>query len=112
MFLTHQASDFNNWEKCLKKFYIFSYSMGGFLSNEISSQDEILRVSSSNETHVQTEIFLSQGWDFISVTCKRTLNYFLVSFKYREIITIKTWILYKKLFFSLKVLKTRKRSSH
>ena len=64
--------------------------MGGFLSNEISSQDEILLVSSSNETHVQTEIFLSRVSDFISVTCKRTLNYFLVSFKYREIITIKT----------------------
>ena len=30
--------------------------MGGFLSNEISSQDEILLVSSSDETHVQTEI--------------------------------------------------------
>ena len=109
MFLIHQASDFNNWEKCLKKFYIFSYSMGGFLSNEISSQDEILLVSSSNETHVQIEIFLSRGWDFISVTCKRTLNFFLVSFKYREIITIKTWILYKKLFFFIKSLENKKK---
>ena len=39
--------------------------MGGFLSNEISSQDKILLVSSSDETHVQTEIFSSRGRDFI-----------------------------------------------
>ena len=31
---------------------MFSYSMGGFLSNEISSWDEILLVSSRDETHV------------------------------------------------------------
>ena len=34
--------------------------MGGFLSNEISSQDEILLVSSRDETHVETEIFSSR----------------------------------------------------
>ena len=50
--------------------------MGGFLSNEISSQDEILLVSSSDETHVQTEIFSSRGSDFVLVTCKRTSNFF------------------------------------
>ena len=71
--------------------------MGGFFSNEISFQDEVLLVSSCDETHVETEIFSSPGWDFISVTCKRTLNFFLVSLKYGGIITIKTLILYKKL---------------
>ena len=92
--------------------------MGGFLSNEISSQDEILLASSSDETHVQTEIFLSRGRDFIQDEISSWLHVnalliFLVLLKYREIITVKTLILYNKtFFFSLKVLKTRKRSWH
>ena len=41
------------------------------------------------------------------------LVFFLLSLKYKEIITVKTVVLYKKLFFfSLKVLKVRKRSWH
>ena len=33
MFLTYQASNFNNWEKNNEFYYMFSHSMGGFLSN-------------------------------------------------------------------------------
>ena len=52
IFFTHQASDFNNLEK-MRNFIMFSsYSMGGFLSNQISSRYEILLVSSRDETHV------------------------------------------------------------
>ena len=43
----------------------------------------------------------------------KTDYFFLVSLKYREMITAKTVTLYKKLlFFSLKVLKARKRNWH
>ena len=35
----------------------------------------------------------------------KTVQFFLVLLKYREIITVKTVTLYKKLFFSLKVSK-------
>ena len=52
MFLTYQASNVNNCERNDKFHYMFSHSMGGFRSNEISSRDEILLVSSRDETHV------------------------------------------------------------
>ena len=51
-------------------------------------------------------VFFIWGWDFISVTCKRTLNFVLVSLKYRE---IKTLILHKKLFFFIKSFENKKK---
>ena len=53
MFYTSTVSYFH-----VSFFYIFSYSIGGFLSNWISSRDEILIVSSLDQTHVQTIFFI------------------------------------------------------
>ena len=114
MFLTYQASDFNNWEKLELLLYIFIILNGrfSFKLNFILGWNSTRFIQ--DEIHVETEIFSSQeefhpGWDLVSVTCKCTLNFFLVSLKYREIITIKTLILYKKSFFFIKSLENKKK---
>ena len=52
IFLKTQLLDVLIYQAKMISFIMISYSMGGFLSKWISSRDEILLVSSWDETHV------------------------------------------------------------
>ena len=63
MFLTYQASDFNNWEKRKILLYAFVILDGRFSFK--------LNFIPGRNSHVNRNFFLPRGY-FISVTCKRT----------------------------------------
>ena len=63
MFLTYQASDFNNWEKRKILLYAFIILDGRFSFK--------LNFIPGRNSHVNRNFFLPRGY-FISVTCKRT----------------------------------------
>ena len=63
MFLTYQASDFNNWEKRKILLYAFIILDGRFSFK--------LNFIPGRNSHVNRIFFLPRGY-FISVTCKRT----------------------------------------
>ena len=77
MFLTYPASDFNNWEKWEILLYVFIILNGrfSFKLNFILGWNST-RFTSGWNSRVNRNFFILR-WDFISVTCKRTLRGYL-----------------------------------
>ena len=75
MFLTYQASDFNNWEKWEILLYVFIILNGrfSFKLNFILGWNSTRFIPGWNSRI--NRIFFIPGWDFISVTCKRTFRF-------------------------------------
>ena len=87
MFLTYQASDFNNWEKWEILLYVFIILNGrfSFKLNFIPGWNSTRFILGWN-SRVNRNFFIP-GWDFISITCERTLkpltrSMYLKSWKY------------------------------
>ena len=74
MFLRYQGSDFNNWEKWEILLYVFIILSGrfSFKLNFIPGWNSTRFIPGWN-SRVNRNFFIP-GWDFISVTCKRTLR--------------------------------------
>ena len=69
MFLTHQASDFNSWERY--KFYLsFHTQWEVFFQMKFHPR---MKFYSFHPVSRGNRNFFILGWDFISVTCKRSL---------------------------------------
>ena len=84
MFLTYQASDFNNWEKWEILFYVFIIRNGrfSFKLNFIPGWNSTRFIPGCKQKFVHPRTSFIRGWDFISVTCKRTLNLLIKPFRY------------------------------
>ena len=73
VFLTYQASDFNNWEKWeILLCFIILNGRFSFKLNFILGWNSTRFIRGWN-SRVNRNFYIP-GWDFILVTCKRTLN--------------------------------------